>query len=87
MNALKLTVSQVGGSLAVVLPPEVLARLKVGEGDALLVTEAPNGVTLTPYDPETQRQVQLAGEFMRKYDEAFRALAASEASERTSPGG
>ena len=49
MTALKLT--QIGNSVGVILPKEVLARLKVEKGDSLFVTEAANGVVLTPYDP------------------------------------
>ncbi|HVY86182.1 MAG TPA: AbrB/MazE/SpoVT family DNA-binding domain-containing protein, partial [Caulobacterales bacterium] len=37
---------RVGNSLGVVLPKEVLAKLRVGEGDQLSVTETPDGVAL-----------------------------------------
>ena len=49
MTTLKLT--QIGNSVGVILPKEVLAKLKVEKGDTLFVTEATNGITLTPYDP------------------------------------
>lgn len=73
MNALKLT--QIGNSVGVILPKEVLARLKVGKGDTLYVTDAPTGVTLTPYDPALEEQLALGREFMRDYRDTFRALA------------
>ena len=74
MSALKLT--QIGNSVGVILPKEVLARLKVGKGDTLYVTEAANGgVSLTPYDPGVDEQVELGREFMREYRDTFRQLA------------
>ena len=42
MHTLKLT--QIGNSVGVILPKEVLARLKVGKGDSLFVTDLPDGV-------------------------------------------
>ena len=73
MVALKLT--QIGNSVGVILPKEVLARLKVEKGDTLYVTDAPSGVTLTPYDPSFETQLALGREFMREYRDTFRALA------------
>ena len=73
MITLKLT--QIGNSLGVILPKEVLARLKVEKGDALFVTEAANGVTLTPYDPGLAGQLELGREFMREFRDTFHQLA------------
>ncbi len=73
MSALKLT--QIGNSVGVILPKELLARLKLEKGDTLFVTEAANGVTLTPYDPALDEQLQLGREFMREYRDTFHQLA------------
>ena len=73
MHTLKLT--QIGNSVGVILPKEVLARLKVEKGDTLYVTETPGGVALTPYDPSFEEQLELGREFMREYRDTFRALA------------
>ncbi|MDR2837092.1 MAG: AbrB/MazE/SpoVT family DNA-binding domain-containing protein [Azonexus sp.] len=73
MTALKLT--QIGNSLGVILPKEILARMKVEKGDALFVTEAANGVTLTPYDPGVEAQLKLGREFMREFRDTFHQLA------------
>ena len=73
MSALKLT--QIGNSVGVILPKELLARLKVEKGDTLFVTEAANGVTLTPYAPELEEQLKLGREFMREYRDTFHQLA------------
>lgn len=73
MHVLKLT--QIGNSVGVVLPKEVLARLKLGKGEQLYVIETPEGITLTPYDPTIAEQVELGREFMREYRATFHALA------------
>jgi len=73
MSALKLT--QIGNSVGVILPKEVLARLKVGKGDTVFLTEAANGVTLTPYDPALEEQLKLGREFMHEYRNTFHQLA------------
>ena len=73
MSALKLT--QIGNSVGVILPKELLARLKVAKGDSLFLTEAANGLTLTPYDPELDEQLKVGREFMREYRDTFHQLA------------
>jgi len=73
MHALKLT--QIGNSVGVILPKEVLARLKVEKGDTLFITDTPAGLTLTPYDPAFEKQLEVGREFMREYRDTFRALA------------
>ena len=73
MATLKLT--QIGNSLGVILPKEVLARLKLQKGDAVFVTDAANGVMLTPYDPDLDQQLEIGREFMREYRDTFHQLA------------
>lgn len=73
MHALKLI--QVGGSVGVILPKETLAKLRVGKGDTLFLTEGPEGYRLTPYDPEFERDMELAEEIMREDRDLLRALA------------
>ena len=73
MSALKVT--SIGNSVGVILPKELLARLKVAKGDSLFLTEAANGLTLTPYDPELDEQLKVGREFMREYRDTFHQLA------------
>ncbi len=73
MHALKLT--QIGNSVGVILPKEVLARLKVEKGDMLYVSDTPDGVSLTALDPGFAEQLELGREFMREFRDTFRALA------------
>ena len=73
MSTLKLT--QIGNSVGVILPKEVLARLKLQKGDTVFVTDAANGITLTPYDPALDQQLEIGREFMREYRDTFHQLA------------
>ncbi|MDP1921289.1 MAG: AbrB/MazE/SpoVT family DNA-binding domain-containing protein [Myxococcales bacterium] len=73
MTALKLT--QIGNSVGVILPKELLTRLRVEKGDSLFVTESPDGLTLTPYDPSLTEEVERGREFMREFRDTFHELA------------
>ena len=64
MTSLKL--KAVGNSTGVILPKEILAKLRVEKGDRLFVIETPNGIELTPYDPEFERQMEAARKIMKK---------------------
>jgi putative addiction module antidote len=72
---MKLKLRAVGTSTGVVLPKELLHRLKVEKDDHLFAVETAEGYLLTPYDPEVEKQLKLGRKFMRKYRETFRALA------------
>jgi putative addiction module antidote len=73
MTALKLT--QIGNSVGVILPKEMLARLKLEKGDTVFATDAPGGVMLTSYSPEFERQMSLARGVMKKRRNVLRELA------------
>jgi len=73
MTTLKLT--QIGNSLGVILPKELLAKLKVSKGDEIFVTESPAGITLSGYDPSFEEQLELGRDFMREYRDTFKVLA------------
>jgi putative addiction module antidote len=61
---LKLTT--IGNSTGVILPKELLEKLKLQKGDLLHVLEVPGGISLTPLDPEFERQMDVAETVMRK---------------------
>jgi putative addiction module antidote len=63
---MKLKITTVGNSAGVVLPKELLSRLRVAKGDALYATELPDGVKLTPFDPELAGQMEVAERVMRR---------------------
>lgn len=72
-NTLKIT--SVGNSAGVILPKELLEKLRVSKGDTLFVTETPNGVELSPHDEQFARQMELAEKIMREDRDVLRKLA------------
>lgn len=73
MKTLKL--NRIGNSVGLVLPKEILARMRVAEGDTLYLTESPDGYRLTPFDPEFAEQMEAAEAVMRRRRDALRELA------------
>ncbi|HEX5392962.1 MAG TPA: AbrB/MazE/SpoVT family DNA-binding domain-containing protein [Rhodocyclaceae bacterium] len=73
MHTLKLT--QIGNSVGVILPKEVLARLKLEKGDNLFITETPDGYAITPHDPAFESQMAAARDIMKKRRAVLRELA------------
>lgn len=73
MTALKLT--QIGNSVGLILPKELLARLKLEKGDTVFVTDAADGILLTPYSAEFETQMSVARRIMKKRRDALRELA------------
>jgi len=70
-----LKVRKIGNSLGVVLPKDVLAKLKVGEGDELSVSETGQGIALAAADGDTADLMKLAEEIMTKRRRVLKALA------------
>ncbi len=73
MIALKLI--SVGNSVGATFSKEVLAKLKVGKGDTVFLTETADGYRLTPYNPEFEAQMKTARSIMKKRRNALRELA------------
>jgi putative addiction module antidote len=63
---MKLKITTIGNSVGVVLPKELLARLRVEKGDELFVTETPDGIKLMPHDPVFAQQMEVAERIMRE---------------------
>ena len=53
----------------------MLARLHVDAGDILYVTETPDGVRVTPYNPDFASQMGVAEKVMKKRRAVLRELA------------
>ena len=73
MTALKLT--QIGNSVGVILPKEMLARLKLEKGDMVFVTDVVDGIMLSPYSAEFETQMAAARGVMKKRRAVLRELA------------
>ncbi len=64
-----------GGSIAATLPKDMADRLKLQAGDTVIAIETDHGILLTPYDPETEEALAIAGDIARRYRNALRELA------------
>jgi len=74
MQAVK--IRKIGNSLGVVIPKDVLARMKVAEGETVYFTDAADGsVRLTPVDEEFAAQMEQAEAVMRSDRHILRELA------------
>lgn len=62
---MKLKITTVGNSAGVILPKELLARLRLEKGDELHALETPDGIRLTVYDPTLAEQMEVAEQVMR----------------------
>ncbi len=72
---MKLKITPIGNSFGLILPKETLAKLKVTGGDAVFITETPDGFRITPYNPEFEAQMNAAKLVMKKRRNALRELA------------
>ena len=74
---MKLKITAVGNSAGIIIPKELLARLRVAKGDALYATELPDGIKLTPFDPKLAGQMEVAERVMRRRRTLLSKLAKS----------
>jgi putative addiction module antidote len=73
---LELKLRKVGNSVGVVLPKEALARLNADDGDAVYLTDAPDGsFRITANNPEFARRLKVAEKLSRRYRHALKELA------------
>jgi len=70
-----LKIIKVGNSAGIVLPKEILARLRVALGDELFLTEGPGGITLTAADPDFIEAMTAAEAIMREDRDILAVLA------------
>ncbi len=71
---MELKITRIGNSLGVILPRDLLTRLKLDKGDAVYITETPDGYRLSPYDPAFAEQMQTARELMKQRRNAVHEL-------------
>ncbi|MGC9527757.1 MAG: AbrB/MazE/SpoVT family DNA-binding domain-containing protein [Limnospira sp.] len=72
---MKLHVQKSGNSLSVIIPEEIAARLNIGDGDTLYLTETPNGYEISVSDPDFAKKMAIARKGIKKYRHALIDLA------------
>ena len=74
---MKIKITTVGNSAGVILPKELLARLRLSKGDTLYATELPDGIKLSAFDPKFAEQMEVAERIMRRRRTLLRKLGES----------
>lgn len=69
-----LQLTPIGDSVGILLPKELLARLQLEAGDAIYLTETPDGYALTKHNPEFEAQVRVGREIMQERHAALQEL-------------
>lgn len=72
---MELKITQIGNSVGIILPKEVLHSLNVSKGDSLWIAEKEGEISLSPYDPEFAEQMQSARAIMKKRRNVLHELA------------
>jgi putative addiction module antidote len=73
MATLKIT--QIGNSLGLILPREIVERLRLEKGESVSVVATPQGIEITPFDPEFDKKLEAARKVTKRYRNALRELA------------
>lgn len=73
MSTLKIT--QIGNSLGLILPKEILSKLKLEKGDEVFFSDTPDGIRITAHNPEFGEQMKAARAIMKKRRNALHELA------------
>ncbi len=61
--------------MGIVLPKEALTKLNAGKDDVLYLVDCPEGLTLTPYQKDFEKQMKTAEKVLKKYRNALHKLA------------
>lgn len=73
---IELKVRKFGNSLGVVLPKDVVKRLRTADGEPLFLIEGPDGTyRLTPYDPAFEKKMAKADSIVSRYRNTLHTLA------------
>jgi putative addiction module antidote len=72
---MQLEIKKIGNSTGVILPKEMLARLRLEQGDTITITETPDGFMATRADPVFERAMEIARRAMKKYHNTLTELA------------
>ena len=72
---MEITIRKIGNSEGAIFPKEMLAKLRVSEGDKLYITEAPDGMRISTYDADFVRTMEVAEKVMREDRDVLKKLA------------
>lgn len=75
MSSVKITLRKIGNSLGFILPKEASRFLNAQEGSSFTLTQSPDGLRITQFDPEFEEKMKTADSLMSRYKNALRELA------------
>ncbi len=75
MMTVKLT--DVGDSIGLIIPEEILEKMGAKKGDTLMVLETKSGIELRTFEPAFAKQMEIAEKVMEKERQVLRRLARS----------
>ena len=70
----KVMARRMGGSVGATFPKETAERFHIKAGDTLNVVETPEGILITPLDPEFEKALEAYERGARKYRNALHEL-------------
>ncbi|MCH9806234.1 MAG: AbrB/MazE/SpoVT family DNA-binding domain-containing protein [Alphaproteobacteria bacterium] len=72
---MKLQLKRIGNSTGLILPKELLARLNLEQGDEVIVSEGPEGFSVTTFSDDDEETMRLARDVIKEYRNTLKALA------------
>lgn len=69
-----LKIRQIGNSLGIVLPKDLLTELHLEKDDEISVTRTAKGIEISPYDADVDEALEWIEKGARKYRNTLRAL-------------
>jgi len=75
MTAMKTKIRKIGSGYGVLIPKQVMDRLRVEEGSELTLRETGSGIELSPYDAEFSEQVEAFRRTEPRHRNSYRELA------------
>lgn len=72
---MQLEIKKIGDSYGVILPEEMISKLKVAEGDLIYLTEAMDGYHISGLDPDCAETMEAFEDTYHQYQNAFKELA------------
>jgi putative addiction module antidote len=72
---MQIKITKIGNSVGIILPKDVLARLRISTGDSIYVSETPDGVRLTASNPDFAIKMKMAEAIMREDRDILHVLA------------
>jgi putative addiction module antidote len=75
LSPMKTKVRKIGNGYGVLLPKQVIERLRVAEGSVLNISETSSGIQLSPFDADFSDQVDAFRNTEARHRNSYRELA------------